>query len=678
MFSANFVDTIAMSDVTGSHSYETVTVPATCDHAAFTEERCSTCGVIKADTRKTVEGSTATEHHYVQFDEQYYTKDDDGNWNTGTSYVCTICQDAVDSLSDGVTAGHDYEASVDWADDCESATMTVSCATCVDKKLDCLSDGSAVPAKDKEATVTAQYEDGANCEEGGKITYTATLKVGETEYTDSKTTTEEVGIGHSYEATFVWSDDHSSCTVTFSCIRGDDAGDPIAVDEDNITSSTDADKACTDKEKVSYTAAYTDTEGNFGTAGEVYTDNVTAALSGHDYTAKYNWNDDYTCDTATLTCGQCPTIQEVKDVEVTNNADAQTIDCEKGGEVTYTATCKYDGKTYPSDSVIKTIAAKAHSYEFTKFNWNDDYTCTAIFTCSIDKNKNTVDCDVTSETTAATYTAAGSTVYTAKCSLDGKDYSDQKTKAIPKLTAKSSFAKSSYTVYATQSLQTELTSDYKEDGIATMKSSNEDVLVVYNSGVIKGVKAGTATITATTKTGATVKAKVTVKTPNVTLTASSAPLQVKKSTTAIKIKNKYTTDSVAKWSSSNKKIAAVDSKGKITAKKVGTATITVTMKSGAKASCKVTVQKATVQVSKLSVNKSSVTLKLSGGVKTFYSVATKTPVTATDKVTYKSSNKKVATVSSTGKITAKKAGSAKITVKCGKKKKTVKVTVKKK
>jgi uncharacterized protein YjdB len=681
MFSANFVDTIAMSDVTGTHSYATVTVPATCDHAAFTEQRCSTCGMIKANTRTTVEGSTATEHHYVQFDEQYYTKDDNGNWNTGTSYVCTICQDALDSLSDGVTAGHKFDLSANWADDYESATMTVACDTCEDKKLDCLADGSAVLAKDKKAKVTAQYDEGASCANGGKVTYTATLKAGGTEYTDTKTKTIEAGTDHTYEPDFVWSDDHSSCTVTFSCTRGDDTSDPITLSGDNITSVTDADKDCSDEEKVTYTATYTDTEGKFGTEGKEYTDSTKSALSGHEYEATFNWNN-YTCDTATLKCSQCPATQEVKDVKVTNNAQEQKFDCEVGGTITYTATCQYEGKTY-TGTTTEDVAAKAHTYEFTKFNWNDDYTCTATFTCSVDGKEKTVDCTVTpGETTAATYTTAGSTVYTAEIlaadSLDGKDHSEQKTKAIAKLTANSAFAKSSYTVYATQSLQTELTSDYKEDGITAMKSSDTKVLTVSNSGVIKGVKAGKATITATTKTGATVKATVTVKTPKVTLTASSAPLQVKKSTTAIKIKSKYTTDSVAKWSTSNKKIATVDKKGKITGKKAGTATITVTMKSGAKASCKVKVQKSAVKLSKLAVNKSSVTLKLSGGTKTFTIVTTKTPVTATDKVTYKTSNKKVATVSSAGKITAKKAGKATITVKCGKKTKTVKVTVKKK
>lgn len=74
------------------------------------------------------------------------------------------------------------------------------------------------------------------------------------------------------------------------------------------------------------------------------------------------------------------------------------------------------------------------------------------------------------------------------------------------------------------------------------------------------------------------------------------------------------------------------------------------------------------------MNKNKITLKKG---KSQVLVVARTPVTSTDKVTYKSSNKKVATVSGKGKITAKKAGKAKITVSSGKKKVVITVTVKK-
>jgi len=160
----------------------------------------------------------------------------------------------------------------------------------------------------------------------------------------------------------------------------------------------------------------------------------------------------------------------------------------------------------------------------------------------------------------------------------------------------------------------------------------------------------------------------------VKLNVTKVALQLNKSTTAIKA-TVMKGDAIKSWKSSNSKIATVNSKGKITAKKVGRAIITVTTKKGAKASVTVTIQKKAVKCTKLAVDKKNITLKVK---KSYQLKVTKTPVTTLEKVTYTSSNKKVATVSKNGKITAKKAGKATITVKCGKKTVKVKVTVKKK
>lgn len=81
--------------------------------------------------------------------------------------------------------------------------------------------------------------------------------------------------------------------------------------------------------------------------------------------------------------------------------------------------------------------------------------------------------------------------------------------------------------------------------------------------------------------------KVEVK--KVTVYPAQKTLKKGKSIT-LKIKKHVSGDSVKLWKSNNKKIATVNSKGKVTAKKKGNATITVYMKSGAKASCKVKVK----------------------------------------------------------------------------------------
>lgn len=159
----------------------------------------------------------------------------------------------------------------------------------------------------------------------------------------------------------------------------------------------------------------------------------------------------------------------------------------------------------------------------------------------------------------------------------------------------------------------------------------------------------------------------------VTLNAATLPMQVKQSSSALKIKKKGASDSVRKWTTSNKRIVTVNAKtGKLTAKKTGKATITVTMKSGAKASCVVKVQKGKVKTKKLSLAKKAVVLKKKAKYKISVS---RQPLTASDKVTFKSTNKKTATVTSKGVVTAKKKGSAYITVQSGTKKVKLKVTV---
>lgn len=167
---------------------------------------------------------------------------------------------------------------------------------------------------------------------------------------------------------------------------------------------------------------------------------------------------------------------------------------------------------------------------------------------------------------------------------------------------------------------------------------------------------------------------VTPAAAHVKLNATSLPLQVKKSTSVLKIKEKGANDSVAYWRSSNSKIVTVNSRtGKLTAKKTGKATITVTMKSGATAKCLIKVQKGKVKTKKIVTGKSTITL--SKGQK--YRIQwEKQPLTSTDKVSFRSAKKKTATVSGKGVIAAKSKGTTYITIKSGSQKKKIKIIVK--
>lgn len=165
------------------------------------------------------------------------------------------------------------------------------------------------------------------------------------------------------------------------------------------------------------------------------------------------------------------------------------------------------------------------------------------------------------------------------------------------------------------------------------------------------------------------------------LTASFLKMKTGQSTTAFKATGFSEGDYVTAVTSNKPgtvKVTNVNKNGtfKLTAgKKKGSAVVTVTLASKKTASFKVTVQKAAVKTTKITTTTKSLTLAKGATYKKLASSIAVTPVTSKEKVTYSSSNKKVATVSSKGVIKAKKAGTAKITVKSGKKKVVVTVKV---
>ena len=146
----------------------------------------------------------------------------------------------------------------------------------------------------------------------------------------------------------------------------------------------------------------------------------------------------------------------------------------------------------------------------------------------------------------------------------------------------------------------------------------------------------------------------------ITLNTTSQKLTEGKTVTlAATVTPADTTDAVV-WTSSNTKVATVSADGVVTAVKEGTAVITATA-GNVKATCKITVSKAVVKVTKVSVTASARNIAAGKKVQLKAAVA---PSKATNKaVTWKSSNTKVATVSSKGVVTfSKKAGGKKVTI----------------
>jgi len=191
------------------------------------------------------------------------------------------------------------------------------------------------------------------------------------------------------------------------------------------------------------------------------------------------------------------------------------------------------------------------------------------------------------------------------------------------------------------------------DQSVTWKSSNTAVATVTSSGKVKGVKAGIATITCTSvATGLSTTCKVTVS--YVKLDKSKAILEKGKTMTlASTVYPSKQTDQSVTWKSSNTEVATVTSSGKVKGVKAGIATITCTsVATGLSTTCKVTVSYVKLNISEVTIDKGN----------TITLTPTVYPSKQTDQsVTWKSSDKTVATVTSSGKVTGIKAGTATIT-----------------
>ena len=456
MWSANFVDTVDLKTLTGdSHNYKTVSVPATCGRNAFTEERCSDCGLIKDGTRVEEEG-TAHEHHYIKFHETYYTKDDNGNWNEADNYVCPECGACItepvkskyeqanstyekrkaiwDEAQKNAAEGHAYTATdAEWSDDHTSVTFqNLKCETCANQinKLDCLleSDENATNKANRDSiekalaekvTATAKLvSHTGTCDQGVTSTYKATGKTDDGyRYTASDKKTSDAG-QHQYTGTWAWEpvkDDNGNVTGYTASVTGVKCS--VCDDEPKAEQITVADAVkdteksvaatCTEKGKDVYTATATvkDAEGKteIGTLTDTY--EVELAALGHKYGAPvWNWtkgeNNTYTA-TATFTCANDEKHVETVNAKVTEKSDGAT--CTEAGKITYTAKVTFEGKDY-TGTKTEEVAALGHDYKVSEkdgWKWTADkekgYTAVATFVCSRCKDSHDVTADVVKE-----------------------------------------------------------------------------------------------------------------------------------------------------------------------------------------------------------------------------------------------------------------------------------------
>lgn len=416
MWSANFVDTVDLKTLTGtSHNYETVSVPATCGRDAFTEERCSDCGLIKDGTRVEKE-NTAHEHHYIKFHEVYYTKTD-GVKNEADNYVCPECGACItepvkskyeqanstyekrkaiwDAAIKNEAEGHTYvPTDAKWSDDYSTVTFqNLTCESCADKidKLDCLlsSDDNATnkanrdsinKTLDKAVTVDAKMVSHAGtCDEGVTAVYKAADKTEDgVKYLVSTEVKGEAG-QHTYsDVKFNWdaaaikdddgnitgykTDQKEGTSVTVDEVKCSVCGEVQKNVSVSVVKDTDAYKAptCEEAGKDVYVATVTSTDDNTVLAKE--TKEVAIAKLGHKYGdpvwSDWEEKDGKWTTTATFTCANDATHVQTPEVKI----DSETVEkatYTKEGKVVYTASVTSpDGKKVVNPTTKEVVVEK--------------------------------------------------------------------------------------------------------------------------------------------------------------------------------------------------------------------------------------------------------------------------------------------------------------------------------
>lgn len=168
-------------------------------------------------------------------------------------------------------------------------------------------------------------------------------------------------------------------------------------------------------------------------------------------------------------------------------------------------------------------------------------------------------------------------------------------------------------------------------------------------------------------------------TPTIRTNAASLKFKKKQSTSKFKITGLAKGDYIKSFTSSNKKLITITGNKTGTCKikaanKTGKTKITITLASGLKKTITVTIQKKAITATAIKNVQKNITLNKK---QTYQLKPMIEPITYVGKAKYKSSNKKIAKVSSTGKITAIKPGKVKITISVGKKKFVSNVIIKK-
>lgn len=266
------------------------------------------------------------------------------------TYVATATIDGKEykaSKKVTVEAGkHTYgEPTFKWSDDNKTCKATFKCTVCGTEHTE-------------DCTVTSKIV-AATCTTKGSTTYTATVSMNGKDYTDTKETDVVDPLGHKYgEPTFKWSDDHKTCTATFTCENDNSHVETV---DCTITPETTKAVTCEEDGEIVYTASC-----EFG--GKTYTNPETykevVKSSGHQYKDPvYTWSTDDEGNKVCVAAFTCSICGKTENVPGTVKAETtKEVTCTEDGSIKYTATISFNDQTYTT-SKIETVQKTGHKYD---------------------------------------------------------------------------------------------------------------------------------------------------------------------------------------------------------------------------------------------------------------------------------------------------------------------------
>ena len=327
--------------------------------------------------------------------------------------------------------GHDWgEVTYVWAEDNSTVTATRVCKN------------NEAHVETETVNTASEITKPATCEEAGETTYTATFENAAFE-TQTKVVNKPEALNHDWEFTgFTWTGDdengYTAAVANYVCKN--DETHTRTVEAKLSVDTTDA--TCTEPGEVVYTATV-DAEQSLD--GKEHTDSktVAAVALGHKWAfVDFTWTE--TADGFTAVANYKCENDETHTQSVNATVTSETTDatCEADGKTVYTATVAAADsldKAEHSDTKEVTIPALGHKWAFVDFTWTetaDGFTAVANYKCENDEtHTQTVNATVSSETTDATCTENGKTVFTATVtadkSLDGTAHTDTKEEMIP-------------------------------------------------------------------------------------------------------------------------------------------------------------------------------------------------------------------------------------------------------